>query len=86
MTFLEEALGLCHLGKCLVQVSKVEFTKRLEIFVNINGYIQLVSIDEYTNKKCALSRAVEFVVSFQGVFDNLFKKLSAMRIVCNVIC
>ena len=78
MTFLKKAFGLCHLGKSLVQVSKVEFAETLEILVDVNGCVQLIAINKYTNKKCALSRAVEFLVSFEGVFHNLFKKRSAM--------
>jgi hypothetical protein len=78
LTLLKKAFGLCHLGECLVQVSKVEFTQRLEILVDVNGCVQLITIEKYTNEKCALNRAVEFLVSFEGVFDNLFKKASAV--------
>ena len=67
-------------------MSKVEFTERLEILVNVNGGVQLIAIKKHMNKKCALIRTVEFLVSFEGVFDNFFKKRSAMGIVCNVIC
>jgi len=67
-------------------VSKVEFTERLEILVDVNGYVQLLAVNKYTNKKCTLNRTVEFLVSFEGVFDNLFKKRWAMRIVRNDIC
>ena len=73
LALFKKAFGLCHLGKCLVQVSKVEFTERLEIFVDVNRCVQLIAIDKYTNKKCALNQAVEFLVSFEGVFDNFFK-------------
>lgn len=67
-------------------MSKVEFAQRLEILVDVNRCVQLTAINKYTNKKCALNRAVELRVLFEGVFDNLFEKRSAVGVVCNVIC
>ena len=86
LTFFKKAFGLCHLGKCLVQVSKIEFAETLEILVDVNRCVQLIAINKYTNKACAFKRAMEFLVSLERVFDNLFKKRSAMRIVRNDIC